>query len=329
LPRENVNVKLTVDKTIEDSIYELLNKEDYANREQIGVVLMESNTGKILAMTQKNNRLPNVNLGAGTIGFEPGSIFKTIVEEAGLEIGRVSLADEYTCEKSSVSQCHDKAHGKINTETAYVKSCNNAFAEIARKVGFENFIKIAKAQGLYDKVLNIQSEIKGCYKEPDYGEGGVRRLAIGQDMNITPVQALSIANTVVNGGTFVKPYIIDSYVDDENKPIEQFSKAEKNVLKKTTANLMKNQMIKVVTSGTAQAAKITEIEVGGKTGTSEKKINGEEKSDGWFVGFFKVNNKYYTMVVFAKDIDVLKKEEAANTAVPIFKAIVQEIKKYL
>jgi len=148
-------------------------------------------------------------------------------------------------------------------------------------------------------------------------------------MNITPVQALSIANTVVNGGVYVKPYIIDSYVDDENKPIEQFSKAEKNVLKKTTANLMKNQMIKVVTSGTAQAAKITEIEVGGKTGTSEKKINGEEKSDGWFVGFFKVNNKYYTMVVFAKDIDVLKKEEAANTAVPIFKAIVQEIKKYL
>lgn len=328
LPKENLNVKLTIDKTIEDSIYELLNKEEYANREQVGVVLMESSTGKILAMTQKNNRLPNVNLGAGTIGFTPGSIFKTIVEETAIDMEKISLGDKYNCVDYKDSLCKKKLHGSINAEQAYVLSCNNAFESIGKKAGYENFIKTAKAQGIFEKVLNLQYEVKGNYVERDFKTGEGRGLAIGQDMTITPVQALSIANTVVNGGIYVKPYIIDSYVDDDNKIIEQFSKTEKPVIKKTTANIMKNQMIKVVTSGTATTASISGIEIGGKTGTSEKNEKGAKLSDGWFVGFFKMNNKYYTMVVFVKDIDI-KKEEAANTAVPIFKAVVQNIKKYL
>ena len=335
IPKENVNVKLTIDRTIEDNINELLNKEQYINREQIGVVLMESNSGKILAMTQKNNRLPNVNLGAGTIGFAPGSIFKTIVEETAIEMEKISLADTYNCCYYKDSFCKKKFHGIINGEQAYVQSCNNAFESIGRKAGYDNFINMAKAQGLYEKVLNLHYEVKGNYVERNLKTGEGRGLAIGQDMNITPVQALSIANTVVNDGVYVKPYIIDSYVDDENNVIEQFSKTEKTVIKKTTANIMKNQMIKVVNLGTAQAAIINGIEVGGKTGTSERDeksaVTGdlERHNDGWFVGFFKVNNKYYTMVVFVKDLSLIKKEEAANTAVPIFREVVQQIKKYL
>jgi len=334
LPDSNVNVRLTLDKNIEDSIYEVLNRDTYSKYQQIGVTLMDSKSGKILAMTQKNNRLPNVNLGAGTEnGFAPGSIFKTIVLETAFDMGKVSLAQTYDCVKRKDSLCQHKIHGTISTEDAFIKSCNYAFESIGNIVDYNNCIKMAKAQGLYDKVLNFNCEVKGDYEERDKKTGAGRGLVIGQNMRITPVQALAIANTVVNGGVYVKPYIIDSYVDENNKVIEQFSKEEKTVMKKTTANLVKNEMIKVVTRGTAIAAKINGIEVGGKTGTSQRNETSssgieETFSDGWFIGFFKVNNKYYTMVVFVKDIDV-KDEEAGTTAVPVFKSVVENIKRYL
>ena len=334
LPQSNVNVKLTLDKNIEDSIYEVLNKDTYSKYQQIGVTLMDSKSGKILAMTQKNNRLPNINLGAGTEnGFQAGSIFKTIVLETGFELGKISLADEYTCKKYKDSLCEHKIHGTINTEEAFVQSCNNAFEGIGNKVGYNNCMILAKAQGLYNNVLGLQCEVKGDYVPRNLAKGEGRGLVIGQDMRITPVQALAIANTVVNGGVYVKPYIIDSYVDDNNNVIEQFSKVERTVIKSSTANILKSEMIQVVSRGTGIEAKINGMEIGGKTGTSQRNETSESgidesHSDGWFVGFFKVKNKYYTMVVFVKDINVVE-EEAGTTAVPVFKDVVQTIKKYL
>ena len=66
--------------------------------------------------------------------------------------------------------------------------------------------------------------------------------------------------------------------------------------------------------------------MGGKTGTTTYTENGIKKSDGWFVGFFKLNGKNYSMVVFVNHIDTnvngLADEEGGGTAAPIFKKVV-------
>lgn len=328
----NINVRLTLDKNIEDKINNVLNDNKYLKYNQISVVLMESTTGKILSMSQKDDTQANLNLGSKTEnGFEPGSIFKAIVEETGFEQKSLSLIDKYSCKQKTYSgiydKCPDKDHGTINAENAFIVSCNNIFAQIGDRVGRKNFLETAKTEGLFNKVLGFDSEVTGDYAAlEDYELSG--QLAIGQSMRITPIQAIAIPNTIINGGTYVKPYIIDAYVDNNNNVLEQQQTEQYKAINKGTANIMKNEMIKVVRYGTANAAKIENIEVGGKTGTTTRFDNKTKASDGWFTGFFKIKDKYYSMVVFVKDIDI-KNEEAANTAVPIFKDIVVNINSYL
>jgi cell division protein FtsI/penicillin-binding protein 2 len=330
-PEKNVNVRLTIDKNIQDRIKEILTSEKYDKHNQIGVALMESSTGKILSMTQKDDSQPNVNLGSTGEGFDPGSIFKVIVEEAGLERNKISLGTKYACKQGiytgAYDLCPEKDHGLLSAEEAIIVSCNNIFAQIGDKVGVSYFIDNAVSQGLFDKALNFDSETRGKYRLPGNGEGA-GNLAIGQSMNITPIQAISIANTVVNGGYYVKPYIIDAFVDNDAKGLEVLTTDKHQSISKSTANILKNQMIKVVNNGTGRSAQIPNIEVGGKTGTSQRSDGGIETSDGWFVGFFKINNKYYSMVVFVKDIDK-EKEQAATTAAPLFRDIVLAVNSYL
>jgi cell division protein FtsI/penicillin-binding protein 2 len=331
-PDKNVNLRLTIDKNIHDKIKEILGSDKYSKYNQVGVVLMESSSGKLLSITQKDDSQPNVNLGSKVEGFDPGSIFKVIVEEAGLDRKSLSLSTKYPCKQEIYSgiydKCPDKDHGVLTAEEAMIVSCNNAFAQIGDRVGVNNFIDNAQLQGLFKKVLNFDSEASGRYAYPKDGEGA-GQLAIGQSMLITPIQAISIANTVVNDGYYVKPYLIDGLVDNDAKDIKAFSSEKHPAINKSTANILKNQMLKVVNSGTGVAAKIPNIEVGGKTGTSTRTIEGNKKtSDGWFAGFFKINNKYYSMVVFVKDIDI-EKEQSATTAAPIFKDIVMGLDSYL
>lgn len=98
------------------------------------------------------------------------------------------------------------------------------------------------------------------------------------------------------------------------------------------SNILKNQMLNVVKEGTGKNAYIKNIEIGGKTGTSNRVENNNKKElkeycDGWFTGFFKVNNKYYSMVVFVQNIG--KDVNAAGSSVPIFKKIVEENYNYI
>ncbi len=289
---------------------------------------MESDSGKILAMTQKDDSEANVDIGAATEnGFQPGSIFKVIVEETGLENNSISLDDHFICKTGKDSLCKEE-HGVVSPETALILSCNNAFAQIGEKAGYVNFIKNAKNQGIFSKVLNFYNEVSGDYVEPIANAGGSRLISMGQNMRITPVQAISIANTVANNGIYVKPYIISAYVDNENKVIEKTTEVSNQVIKKATADIMKSQMIDVVKKGTGTAAGIKNMEIGGKTGSTERSDGNVKRSDGWFAGFFKVKDKYYSMVIFVKNINP-QTEIAGSTAAPIFGEVVKDISEYL
>ncbi|AKA69999.1 penicillin-binding transpeptidase domain-containing protein [Clostridium scatologenes] len=331
LPENNIDVRLTVDKNIEDKIKETLNDNKYKNFNQIGVVLMEANTGNIKAMVQKNDSLPNINLGAATNhGFFPGSIFKVIVEEAGLDRKTLSLNDKFTCK--GLYESEEQPHGTLNPEQALIESCNDIFFQIGNKVGFNNFYDNAKSQGLLEKSLGLDCEKKGNFevKDPKYGDGSLGAASIGQGIRITPIEAINIVNTVINEGVYVKPKILDAYVDDNNKEIEKLNSNSHPVIEKSTANILKNQMIEVVKQGTGKAAAVNNVEMGGKTGTTQRvemsksSTKSEEHSDGWFVGFFKFQGKYYSMVVFVKDIDK-DKESGGITAAPVFKDVVSKL----
>lgn len=341
VPKNNVNVKLTLDKTIQENIKNILNQKKYSNYDQIGVILMESDTGNIKAMVQKDDSKPNINIGASTQnGFFAGSILKAIVEEAGIKNNKISLNKVYKHRNFQGLFEEHEDHKDKTIEEAFIKSSNNIFVQIGMNVGIKDFDKLCMNQGLYDKVLGFDHEEKGNLEmnkntTPD-DSGDSLQAYIGQKTRLTPIEAISIPTTIVNNGVYVKPKLIDCYVDKDNNIIEKCDTDKKRTITSLNSNILKNQMIKVVREGTGKNAYIPNIEVGGKTGTSNRveSINLKDNSrevkeycDGWFTGFFKVKDKYYSMVVFVQNIG--KDVNASGSAVPIFKKIVTENYNYL
>ncbi|MBK5239917.1 MAG: penicillin-binding protein 2 [Clostridium sp.] len=322
-PENNVNVRLTLDKEIQDKVEAILHEKKY---KQIGVVLMESQTGKIRAMAQKDDTLNNVNLG---IAY-PGSIFKTIVSEAGLDLDIIDKNEIFTVDGKSFEKLDKHGNGYEYTHgEAYYDSSNDIYAQIGSKVGLENIYDYAEKQGLLSKILNLHYE-NSVKVNLSADDGNISQSVIGQTDRITPLQAINIPNTIINKGIYVQPSIIEAYVNDTNEVLEGIAYKTSQVLKSETAETMKYFMMDVVTKGTGKQAYIEGMDIGGKTGTTEYIDNGEECSDGWFVGFFNLNGKNYSMVVFVPDIDIniegKNDEEGGTTAAPIFKEIIESFK---
>ena len=320
----NKNLKLTIDKDIEDKVRAVLDKPEYSYLNNIGISIMESDTGKIRAMVQKDESAANINLGIQQIGYEPGSIYKVITLGAALDMGLININDTFV----GTGKIDKEVYGKLSVEQAFEKSCNDIFAQIGSMVGYEKLMEYSEAQGLYDRVLNLQSgntnEAKGVKPSK---EAGINNISIGQCMNVTPVQMLGAINTVVNNGVYEKPYIIESILDKDDNVVKEFNTDKKRVYSETTAKLIKNSMRQVVIKGTGIKAYIGDLDIGGKTGSA---TGNEGQTHGWFAGYFSIGEKNYTMVVFTPEIQSLKGANnedlgGGDTAAPIFKDIVKKL----
>lgn len=139
---ENKGIRLTIDRDIQEKIDVLLKNEKYKDFKNIGVILMESKTGKVRAMSQKDESQPNVNLVIEGGGYEPGSIFKVITLAAALEEGKVNMWNTFLCEGKKEQ---DRAkHNKITVAEAFRESCNDTFGMLGIKVGYESEMEYAK-----------------------------------------------------------------------------------------------------------------------------------------------------------------------------------------
>ena len=321
---KNKNLKLTIDKEIEDKVREVLDKEEYSYLSNVGITIIEADTGKIRAMVQKDESAANVNLGIQQIGYEPGSIYKVITLGAALELGLININNSFVCNGDICKE----VHGRLSVEQAFAKSCNDIFAEIGSMVGYEKLMEYSEKQGLYNRVLNLESgnrnEAKGV---KPIKEAGINNISIGQCMNVTPIQMLGAINTITNNGVYTKPYIVEGILDKDDKVIKEFKSDKKRLYSETTAKLIKNSMRQVIINGTGIKAYIGDLDVGGKTGSA---TGSEKQTHGWFTGFFDIGEKKYTMVVFTPDIESLNGTEnemlgGGDTAAPIFKDIVKKL----
>ncbi len=320
----NINIQLTLDKKLQKITREILSKEEFVNFPNAGAVIIESDTGKILSMAQKDETQPNLITGGGQIsGYEPGSIFKILTLEAAMDYLNIDLNDKQVCKGE---KCN-KSHGELTILEAFKVSCNEVFAKLGAEIGAEKLINFAKNQGLFQNLLGLDvesgMEIIGTYNE----NGNVEDLSIGQSMQVNLLQMTSIISTIINDGQYVKPYILDKFVDDDNNTLESFGEEKIKVISKDISDNVKYAMNQTVLSGTANISNIEGIEVGAKTGTAEG--NDGDSIYGWFVGYCNINNKYYSIGVFVPNIEKIGGENTGgSTAGVIFRDIVMELKEY-
>ncbi|GFZ31449.1 penicillin-binding protein [Clostridium zeae] len=320
-PASNVNVKLTLDKNWQDSIRTVLNSDKYKDVPNIGIALIEAKTGKVKALAQKDESQPNITIGIQNQSFEPGSTFKIITEEAAYNYGDLSKDSTFLCDgRYCFKDGKSYAHGTLSAHDAFLESCNTVFRKIGFKVGFIPLVDMAKKQGLFSKVLNLQYEGKGV--EPKE-ENGIGNVSMGQTLNVTPLQMAAVVATAANNGTYNKPYIIDEFVQNDGTVVKKFTPDAQQVIKPEIAKTVLDDMRGVVTEtkGTGYNARIEGIETGGKTGTAEGE---NSKNHGWFAGYFKLNGDYYSLVVMVPYINQNSSigKNGNASAAPVFKDIV-------
>lgn len=274
--------------------------------EEIAVVMMNPNTGEIIAMadypTFDSNDPRNLSSFdqtgdmsddgkmdllnklwqnyCVTATYEPGSVQKPFTVAAGLETGTLTTDMTFFCDgyemfgNEKVRCVNRDGHGLETIETALMDSCNDALMQMSYKIGAENFLDYQAVFGFGQKTgIDLPGEANTAslmYTLDNIKPVDLATNSFGQNYNCTMIQMVSAFSSLINGGNYYKPHVVTKITDDSGNTVENI---EPTLLKKTvsqnTSDTLRNYLYNVVTNGTAKTAKVDGYSMGGKTGTAQ------------------------------------------------------------
>lgn len=323
---EGDTVVSTLNYELQKTAYDALGSADGA------VVVMEPDTGKILAMVSKPDFNPNnidqvweeansenstssVLLNRATQGlYPPGSTFKVLTTLAFMRQNPRKF-EEYHYNCSSEEQVFNsvtvhcfgrKIHGEEDLSDALANSCNQAYADIGTGLNVDKWRDMLESF-LFNKSLPYTdaSATSRFYLDSKSDKGYIPQTAFGQgDTLITPLHNAMITATIANGGLMMRPYFIDSIENYKGTRVKKFSPSSYDTLMTSDElDTLTGYMRKVVTNGTAADYFAgASYEAAGKTGTAEYDNGNHDYS--WFVGFSNVEDPDVVVSVIIEESDV-------------------------
>lgn len=233
--------------------------------------------------------------------YEPGSVQKPFTIAGGLETGKLNTSMTFECDgaghvSGSTIRCVNRnGHGTETLEKSLMDSCNDALMQMAELIGKEDFSKYQSIFAFGQKTgIDLPGEANTStlvYSMEDMKPVDLATNSFGQNYNCTMIQVASAFSSLVNGGTYYQPYLVNKVLAADGGTI---SVTEPTVLKQTvsknTSDLLKSYMYSTVTSGTGKTAKVDGYSLGGKTGTAEKIPRKQGNYLVSFIGFAPVEN---------------------------------------
>ena len=275
--------------------------------------------------------------------YYPGSVFKMVTASMGLELDVVNEQSTFTCtgaitpcDGAQSIRCHKRGgHGTQNFTEALCHSCNPAFITLGLRIGTENFFKFYKAFGFHSKTgIDLPGESSDLFFSAD-GKMSQTDLAVasmGQNFGITPLQMLTAAAAIANGGNIVQPHIVKEILDENGNIVKSIEPTVKRkAISERTCTRVTSMMLENATHGSAKNAYVQGYRVAGKTGTSEKiglSTPGQKDYISSFCGFAPADNPKIAMLVF---FDTPKGDLYYGSAVaaPVFSKIMQDVLPYM
>lgn len=211
--------------------------------------------------------------------YIPGSVFKMFTCASALEEEVVSLDSTFECSgiadvAGTKIRCWNVGgHGVSNLTEAMIRSCNPAFIKIGQLLGVEKFSKYFEAFGFTEKTgIDLPGEADSLYvKESDMGIVELSSSAFGQTTKVTPIQMVTAAAAVVNGGKLVTPYVVNKIIDSDGNVVKSAQTVvRRQVISEETSATMRKILEDVVTANGGGNAYMSGYRIGGKSGTSEK-----------------------------------------------------------
>ena len=247
--------------------------------------------------------------------YYPGSVFKMVTLSMALQEGVVNADSRFGCSGAyqlyeDTIHCHNTAgHGTQTYQECLWNSCNPGFIQIGMLVGKEKFWDYYQAFGFSDKTgIDLPGESDDQFFVHDGVEGSMldTDLAVasfGQNFSITPIQMITAACAVANGGEIVTPHVVKQIIDSEGNVVKNMStEVKRQVISESVSKEMCGILEENCSTGSGKNGYVAGYRVGGKTGTSEKLIDvNDDGADDYiasFCGFAPANNPQYAALVF-------------------------------
>lgn len=274
--------------------------------------------------------------------YYPGSVFKMVTLSMALEESTVNKNTRFNCSGSfnlygEDINCHNTAgHGSQTYAQALCNSCNPAFIQMGQSVGEEKWWEYYQAFGFSEKTgIDLPGESDDLFFSED-GTMGPVDLAVasfGQNFSITPIQMITAASAIANGGELVQPHVVKQILDSEGAVVENISTdTKRQAISKEVAFEMRGILEQNAVSGTGKNGYVAGYRIAGKTGTSEKlnDSNGDGVQDyiASYCGFAPANKPEIAMLVFF-DTPLSGNYYGSAVAAPVFASIMGEVLPYL
>lgn len=330
------SVLTTLDFDVQEAAYDALGNQDGA------VVVLEVETGRILAMVSKPDFNPNTIedkwesivedtdnaplLNRATQGlYPPGSVFKVVtgleyLKEEGIEADYYyDCAGEITENGTTIHCVNNNVHGELNLKSAFAKSCNTTFSSIGLELDVNKWQSLA-SQLMFNKTLptRLDSKDSKFVLSSEDEVGKVMQTAIGQgDTLVTPLHMAMLAGAIANDGVMMESYVVDGIVRDNGTAVKSYKKSEfGSVMSEKEAKALQDMMKEVVATGTGNKLAGQSYMAAGKTGSAEfGSVKGQ--SHGWFIGYG--SKESYHDIAIA--VIVENGGSGSSSAVPVAKKV--------
>ena len=372
--KDGDNVVSTIDVNVQQIIRDALeayeneqadNEEKNNGAENVGVVVMDPNTGEVLGLDsdkwydlnnprdltpfyseKKIKKMSNDDMMDAlsslwqnfTISntFEPGSVYKPITVAEGYTTGVLNDNSTFICDGGQ--QVADKyiacegTHGQVTVDEAVKYSCNDALMQIGALIGEKNFLK-------YDNIFNfgmktgidLPGESSGLLFDADtMGPVELATSSFGQGFTVTMIQEAAAISAAINGGYYYKPHVVKQITDENGAVVQTINPVlERRTNTEAVSEKVRETMGTVMEyGGTGYVAKIPGYSMGGKTGTAEKLPRGNNKYILSFIGFAPLNDPKVVVYVTVDEPNA-ENQESSCYAESIARNIFTELLPYM
>jgi cell division protein FtsI (penicillin-binding protein 3) len=329
-------VKLSIDLRVQNILRDVV-VDAMENFKSIaaGGVVMDVKTGEILAMVSYPDYDPNKPADGAKEGwmnrmsngtFEMGSTFKSFTTAMALDSGKVTLKDSFDARFPiriggfTIKDFHGK-HRVLTVPEIFQYSSNIGTAKMADIVGIAGHKEFLTRIGLLSKMQTELPEVKTPSQPREWKKINSITISFGHGVSTTPLQTAVAGAALLNGGHLIEPTFLP-------RTAQEAEAASTTVIKKSTSDDMRYLFRWNAVNGSGKNARVPGFNVGGKTGTADKVVNGRYSNDANFNAFlagFPIDDPRYVVLTFIDEPKTDKGNGAAlagNTAAPMVRDII-------
>lgn len=268
--------------------------------------------------------------------YEPGSTFKIITAAAGLEAGVVTPESTFSCPGFIIVddrkiRCHKiGGHGTQTFVQCMQNSCNPALISVGLRLGVDNYYKYFEQFGLKKRTgIDLPGEAATImHKKEDMGNVELATVAFGQSFQITAIQLLTTASSIINGGNRITPHLGMEALNRDGEVEQVFTyPVETGIVSEETSATMRYILETVVAEGSGRNGQVQGFRVGGKTATSQTLPRGSGRYISSFIGFAPADDPQVIAIAIINNPQGVY--YGGQVAAPIIRQLYENILPYL